>query len=41
MNDGVEALAGLILLAVVAVIVLYIFDWDFRCLVVDCVIVKP
>jgi hypothetical protein len=41
MSDGVEALAGLILLAVIAVIVLYIFDWDFRCLIVDCVIVKP
>lgn len=40
MDDGVEAVAGLIFAVVVAIIVLWIFDWDFRCLVVDCVIVK-
>jgi hypothetical protein len=41
MSDEAEALVGLVLLAIVAVLILWIFDWDFRCLIVDCVIVKP
>lgn len=40
MSDLIEAVFRLIFALIVALIVLTIFDWDYRCLVVDCVIVK-
>lgn len=40
MGDRIEAFLTLIILAAIVLVVLWIFDWDFRCLVVNCVITK-
>lgn len=41
MSDGIEAVVSLVILAVIGLLVLWIFDWDMRCLIVNCVITKP
>lgn len=40
-ESGFEAVVTLVVIAAIGLVTLWIFDWDMRCLVVDCVITKP